>query len=346
MLSIHDAVSADEFAGNGGPPPRDNYRGEVAPGQLAAWPEKPRDWNTEVIVAALRCAGTFSLVMERLRNARITNILLGDPNGLRRRLVAISYRLEFGSEHWARYIEAIGIDALTETTGATPLHTAAGNGSYAQLPACFQTEAFATLGAGERETPLHVAARLGQLKPFPRHLLTPNTLLAKDHRGDTALHYAARRAELSHIPTGALSPEMLLVQNNAGDNPAHRAAAISRFHKIPARLVTPGLLESQNADGATPIFILAGRRKFGHIPTHMLTPEVLTTALRSATNYSCRQAYSSDSVGWAPTPMHRYAFYGKLRLLPKRLLTTQTLDVQTTAEYTPRQLDERRRSQK
>lgn len=109
------------------------------------------------------------------------------------------------------------------------------------------------------DTPLHRAAKNGQFDQIPAHLLTAELFLATNDSGETPLHVAAKQGTLSQVPLEFLTPETMTVrkvgawapdgryQTGSGywamsDTPLHVACQYGHAQQIPAQFFTPEFL--------------------------------------------------------------------------------------------------------
>lgn len=127
------------------------------------------------------------------------------------------------------------------------------------------------------EIPLHRAARNGTFEEIPRELLTIDLFLLADQNGRTALHVAALYQHLNQIPPEFLTPETMTVRDKNGFTPLHSAAANGCFGQVPPHLLTPDLLaiSDGNSLGNSVVHLAAMNNQLSAIPDEHLTYEIL-----------------------------------------------------------------------
>jgi DNA polymerase III epsilon subunit-like protein len=159
----------------------------------------------------------------------------------------------------------IPLSELTEVTirgrtqsGDTPLHRAAKNGKFDEIPKhLLQIELFLVKNNRD-ETPLHFAAKHGHLDQIPSEFLTIETFTALDYYGRTPLHVAADDRHADQIPKEFLTPDILSLptKNFTSNTILHFAAATNTLGLLPSTCITPKLLQIKNGYGSTPLEIL------------------------------------------------------------------------------------------
>ena len=165
---------------------------------------------------------------------------------------------------------------LTEETirartkaGDTPLHRAAKNGQFGEIPSHLLSIELFTVKNRAGETPLHVAAKYGHLDQVPRQFLTKETMTMTSGVGvyltgsgyqartETVLHAAASNDHADQIPKEFLTPEFLLIEATG-----HRETVLEhivrrkRLDLLPGDLAESELWNVKNADGQTARAIL------------------------------------------------------------------------------------------
>jgi putative phage-type endonuclease len=146
--------------------------------------------------------------------------------------------------------------------GALPLHGAAKNGKFHEIPRELLTLDLFLAQNSEGETVLHVAARSGTLNQIPSEFLTEETLSVMEMYGRTPLHLAAKFNSLNQIPKHVLTPKLLGIKtrNEHHTSVVHVAARNSNLAQIPNDLLTPELMNQRNAYGETPLQALENNR--------------------------------------------------------------------------------------
>ena len=100
---------------------------------------------------------------------------------------------------WPQEVQAAAIQT-TDPKGWNPLHDAAINKYFFQIPKEFLTEELLLKTTRGLWTPLHYAAYNGVLGAIPKNVLTEQMLLTPDKDGESPLHYAAGNNYLQEIP--------------------------------------------------------------------------------------------------------------------------------------------------
>jgi Ankyrin repeats (3 copies) len=133
------------------------------------------------------------------------------------------------------------------------------------------------------ETPLHRAAKNGQFREIPSHLLSIKLFKAKNDAGETPLHLAAKHGHLDQVPRQFLTRETMTVRIGDGtyltgsgkvaytDTPLHMAAA----DQIPKQFLTPEFL-SLRASGyqTTLLHCLAYQKRLDLVPQEYANSEI------------------------------------------------------------------------
>ena len=165
---------------------------------------------------------------------------------------------------------------LTEETirartkaGNTPLHMAAKNGQFGEIPRHLLSIELFTVKNRAGETPLHVAAKCGHLDQVPPQFLTKDTMTMTSGidvyltgsgyqaRTETVLHAAASNNHADQIPKEFLTPEFLLIEATG-----HRQTVLEHIVSCKRLDLLPGdpagseLWNVKNADGQTARAIL------------------------------------------------------------------------------------------
>lgn len=158
----------------------------------------------------------------------------------------------------------------TTKAGDTPLHRAAKNGQFSEIPSrLLEIELFmAKNNAGE--TPLHVAAKHGHLDQVPREFLTKETLtisISPHHapqgvyttgsgyvaRTETVLHIAVRCGYADQIPKKFLTPEFLSIEATGYRlTLLHYLAQDNRLDLVPDILLNSEMRSLKDYLGRTP----------------------------------------------------------------------------------------------
>jgi len=118
--------------------------------------------------------------------------------------------------------EIFGTLLKVYSSGYSPLHVAARDGSLNRLPVGLLT-ASNMLFAGGVDTPLHLAARNGNLSQVPFVVLTVENMLTPCNRGRTPLHEAAGYGHLAQVPSAVITVENLLLRDKQGICPLNLA---------------------------------------------------------------------------------------------------------------------------
>ena len=156
----------------------------------------------------------------------------------------------------------------TTKSGDTPLHRAAKNARFHEIPRrLLTTELFmARNNTFSRETPLHVAAKHGHLDGFPREFLTGETLTASTEyenkgsltgptppRTETPLHVAARCGHADQSPKEFLTPEFLSIEASGYRTTVlHDLAYSNRLDLVPDIYASSGMWNLRDSQGRTP----------------------------------------------------------------------------------------------
>jgi putative phage-type endonuclease len=155
-------------------------------------------------------------------------------------------------------------DTIRQRTkrGSLPLHGAAKNGKFHEIPVELLAIDLFLVQNSEGETALHVAARSGTLNQIPAVFMTQETLSVMEMYGRTPLHLAAKFDSLNQIPKHVLTPQLLGIetQNEHRASVVHVAARNNNLAQIPNELLTPELMNQRNAYGETPLQALENNR--------------------------------------------------------------------------------------
>ena len=160
------------------------------------------------------------------------------------------------------------LSKLTEETirartkaGDTPLHRAARNGQFGEIPSRLLSLEMFMVKNNAGETPLHVAAKHGHLDQVPRQFLTKETLITTASyfngsvyvaRNNTVLHDAAHYCA-DQIPKEFLTPEFLSIDAGGyGNTVLHSLADAGRLDSVPKSFTDWGMWKLKNSLGITP----------------------------------------------------------------------------------------------
>lgn len=158
--------------------------------------------------------------------------------------------------------ERVPLAELTEETiasktqsGDTPLHRAAKNGRFADIPRELLRLPLFMVANDLQQTPLHIAARHGHLNQVPEEFLTAEALTLADYHGRTPLHVAVNYHHADQIPVRLLTPEIISLptKNFAANTLLHLAGETNTFSLFPSTCITPELLQIKNGYGLTPL---------------------------------------------------------------------------------------------
>jgi hypothetical protein len=142
-----------------------------------------------------------------------------------------SFRLEEGLKPWGLMVSTMGAAALTDDAECSPLHWAAGSGTWYALPASALTADAMLQPNQANETPFEMAARNQTLHQVDSEAL--RTLASSRTRaGDTPLHHSARGGYLLLLPPTIKTDDLLALEDADGCSvfERHRAASQALGH--------------------------------------------------------------------------------------------------------------------